>query len=325
MLKSLVRQPLTLKPAKLHMLSQAAVKTNTLRLLNPAVTVRYLHQTTLYRQDERKSQPPQPPKDSASNRSSSPLSPSSAPASNKPLSRKPIGGTPKLEKPTDFEFATWKATALLLVVGGALYYFFQKEKKKLHTQKEAESNRGYGKPLIGGDFELIDFNGNKFTQENLKGKDQFNIIYFGFTHCPDICPEELDQLTEWLDELDKRGIKNVQPIFITCDPSRDTPDVLKKYLSEFHPKLIGLTGTYEQIKHVCKVYRVYFSTPPNVKPGQDYLVDHSIFFYLMDPDGEFINALGRQYDGPAGANKIQEHIEAYQPKSERSKKKWYEL
>lgn len=71
------------------------------------------------------------------------------------------------------------------------------------------------------------------------------------------------------------------PIFITCDPARDTPSVLKSYLAEFHPSIIGLTGTWEQIKQVCKAYRVYFSTPEGVKPGQDYLVDHSIYFYLM--------------------------------------------
>jgi protein SCO1 len=73
----------------------------------------------------------------------------------------------------------------------------------------------------------------------------------------------------------------IRPIFITCDPARDTPAVIKTYLKEFHPDIIGLTGTWENIKAVCKAYRVYFSTPPHVKPGQDYLVDHSIYFYLM--------------------------------------------
>lgn len=75
------------------------------------------------------------------------------------------------------------------------------------------------------------------------------------------------------------------PIFITCDPARDTPAVLKHYLAEFHPGLVGLTGTWEQIKDVCKKFRVYFSTPEGVKPGMDYLVDHSIYFYLMGKAG----------------------------------------
>jgi len=74
---------------------------------------------------------------------------------------------------------------------------------------------------------------------------------------------------------------SLTPIMITCDPARDTPEVLKEYLIEFHPDILGLTGDYEAIKSVCKAYRVYFSTPAHVKEGQDYLVDHSIYFYLM--------------------------------------------
>lgn len=93
------------------------------------------------------------------------------------------------------------------------------------------------------------------------------------------------------------------PVFITCDPARDTPQVLREYLKEFHPDIIGLTGTYEQVKHVCKQYRVYFSTPKDVKPGEDYLVDHSIYFYLMDPDNDFVECIGRQ-DTPESASKV---------------------
>ena len=115
------------------------------------------------------------------------------------------------------------------------------------------------------------------------------------------------------------------PIFITCDPARDTPAVLKHYLAEFHPGLIGLTGTWEQIRDVCKAYRVYFSTPEGAKPGMDYLVDHSIYFYLMgktdslheylfianrriDPEGDFVEAIGRQHTAERGAKIIVEHM-----------------
>jgi protein SCO1 len=73
----------------------------------------------------------------------------------------------------------------------------------------------------------------------------------------------------------------LMPIMVSCDPARDPPSVIKEYLKEFHPDIIGLTGTYEDVKQTCKVYRVYFSTPPEVKPGQDYMVDHSIYFFLM--------------------------------------------
>lgn len=98
------------------------------------------------------------------------------------------------------------------------------------------------------------------------------------------------------------------PLFITCDPARDTPGVLSEYLSEFHPAIIGLTGSWEQIKDICKKYRVYFSTPENVKKGQDYLVDHSIYFYLMDPDGDFVEAIGRQHSPEQAARIITSHI-----------------
>ena len=96
-------------------------------------------------------------------------------------------------------------------------------------------------------------------------------------------------------------------------------------MSDFHPAIIGLTGTYDEVKNVCKKYKVYFSTPRDVKPDQDYLVDHSIFFYLIDPEGQFIDALGRNYDDQSGLEKIREQIEAYVPKEERERRlnKWY--
>lgn len=240
----------------------------------------------------------------------------------KPLSRIPIGGsqtqTQKLKDSSNIEFASWKAAVLMAVVGGGLYYFFSHEKKRLQVQQDAEANRGYGKPLVGGPFSLIDTEGKPFTNEELKGK--FSILYFGFTHCPDICPDELDKLGVWLDQLKKEGYE-VQPIFITCDPARDSPEVMKEYLSDFHSSIIGLTGTYEQVKNVCKQYRVYFSTPENVKPGQDYLVDHSIFFYLMDKDGLFVDAMGRNYDNETGPVRIKEQMDTFVSKAEREKKK----
>ena len=193
----------------------------------------------------------------------------------------------------------------------------------LETEKEADANRAYGSIALGGPFKLIDFDGKPFTEKDLKGK--FSILYFGFSHCPDICPEELDKLTYWISELDDKDHMKIQPLFISCDPARDTPDVLKEYLSDFHPAIIGLTGTYDEIKSVCKKYKVYFSTPRGVKSDQDYLVDHSIFFYLIDPEGQFIDALGRNYDEKSGLEKIREQIQAYVPKEERERRlqKWY--
>lgn len=93
----------------------------------------------------------------------------------------------------------------------------------------------------------------------------------------------------------KHGKDSLTPVFVTVDPARDTAPAMQKYLRDFHPSMIGLRGDYDAIKRMCKVYRVYFSTPPNKKPGDDYLVDHSIFFYLMSPEGRFVEAFGKIY------------------------------
>ena len=150
----------------------------------------------------------------------------------------------------------------------------------MERRRIAEHSKGVGKPKVGGPFKLLDQNGNAFTSEtDMKGK--YALVYFGFSHCPDICPEELDKMAGMIDLVESSHPGAMLPVFITCDPARDSPAVLKSYLKEFHDGLIGLTGSWEQIKDVCKKYRVYFSTPEGVKPGMDYLVDHSIYFYLM--------------------------------------------
>ncbi|KAG0676340.1 Cu-binding protein [Pichia californica] len=235
--------------------------------------------------------------------------------SRRPLSSIPIGEeeySSQTIKRKPVEYLSWKSFLLFLCVGGGLTYLFRSEKEKLQLRKEAEANRGVGKPLIGGPFNLITEDGKPFTEKDLIGK--FSIIYFGFTHCPDICPDELDKLGLILNDLKKNGIE-LQPIFISCDPVRDTPEVLKEYLSEFHNDIIGLTGDYDEVKKCCRNYRVYFSTPRDLKPGEDYLVDHSIFFYLMDPEGEFIDVLGRNYDADGAVTKIIKDVNAYEPRS----------
>lgn len=113
------------------------------------------------------------------------------------------------------------------------------------------------------------------------------------------------------DLIEKELTGSLNGVFVTCDPARDGPEELKKYLAEFHPDFIGLTGTYDDIKAMCKAYRVYFSTPSKVKPGQDYLVDHSIYFYLMDPEGNFVEALGRQHSPEQAARVILGHMKEW--------------
>ena len=231
--------------------------------------------------------------------------------SRRPLSRVAIGGTNPKQKyasSNSIEFASWKAILLFLGIGGAGSFWFGKERARIKRERELNSKKSHGKPLVGGPFKLTDFNGETFTHENLKNEDgTFSMIYFGFTNCPDVCPEELEKLGDIIEELKKDNI-SLQSIFITCDPARDKPDIMKKYLMDFHPSIIGLTGSYEAVKSTCKKFRVYFSTPPDVKPGQDYLVDHSIFFYLMDNQGNFVDVIGREVDGKSGAEKIKAYM-----------------
>ncbi|RMZ82118.1 hypothetical protein DV737_g2237, partial [Chaetothyriales sp. CBS 132003] len=197
---------------------------------------------------------------------------------------------------------TFRSAAVFVATGLALITYFQYEKKRLERKKLAEMSKGYGKPKVGGSFVLRDLDGREFTEKDLLGK--YTLIYFGFSHCPDICPDELDKMSEAIDIIQKKEPNALRSIFVSVDPARDTPDVLRSYLAEFHPSLIGLTGTWEQCKHVCKQYRVYFSTPPELKPGEeDYLVDHSIYFYVMDPEGDFVECIGRQ-DTPESASAI---------------------
>ncbi|KAI9841277.1 MAG: Cu-binding protein [Sclerophora amabilis] len=201
---------------------------------------------------------------------------------------------------------SWKSGLLFLFSGGGLIVYFRHEKARMERKRIAEATKGIGKPKVGGPFELVDQNGQVFSSEDMKGK--YALVYFGFTHCPDICPEELDKMANMIDLVKQRSGNVMRPIFVTCDPARDSPGVVKSYLAEFHPDLIGLSGSWEQVKSICKLYRVYFSTPPNVKPGQDYLVDHSIYFYLMDPEGDFVEAIGKQHTAEQAATIITNHV-----------------
>ncbi|KAH9866397.1 hypothetical protein IAQ61_008402 [Plenodomus lingam] len=202
------------------------------------------------------------------------------------------------------------AAILFVAAGAGLWAYFTYEKERMARKRIAEQTKGIGKPKVGGPFQLMDQDGKPFSNEDMLGK--YSLVYFGFSHCPDICPDELDKMALMYDKVTAECGKVLLPIMITCDPARDTPKVLKEYLAEFHPDFIGLTGKYEQIKDVCKAYRVYFSTPQSVKPGEDYLVDHSIYFYLMDPEGDFVEAIGRNFTAEQAARVISDHIKDWE-------------
>ncbi|KAF3921713.1 hypothetical protein ABW21_db0205801 [Orbilia brochopaga] len=202
---------------------------------------------------------------------------------------------------------SFRAGVMFVLTGIGLYSYFTFEKGRMERKRDTDSHKSVGKAKIGGEYILLNQDGDKVTDSEVRD-GKFSLVYFGFTHCPDICPEELDKMAVMIDKVFEARGKVLRPVFITCDPARDTPKVIKEYLAEFHPTMVGLTGTYDEIKDVCKKYRVYFSTPRDLKEGMDYLVDHSIYFYLMDPDGNFVEALGRQHTAQQAADIISTHI-----------------
>ncbi|MBS29256.1 MAG: hypothetical protein CL566_10110 [Alphaproteobacteria bacterium] len=135
---------------------------------------------------------------------------------------------------------------------------------------------------IGGDFALTDHKGERVTQKRFLGK--YALIYFGYTFCPDVCPTELGEMALAIDELGAEG-DAVTPVMISIDPVRDTPEVLSEYVPLFHERLVGLTGTYAEIKDVAEKYRVFYHRvdDPNYTY---YLMDHTSFVYLLDPAGK---------------------------------------
>ena len=149
-------------------------------------------------------------------------------------------------------------------------------------------------PTIGGPFALTDTGGKSVTDKDLRG--DYALIYFGYTFCPDVCPTTLNQVTEALDQLGPKAAR-IRPVFITIDPKRDTPEVMRQYVLAFSPSLIGLTGTEADIAAVARKFRVYYAPHRTGDGPGDYTMDHSSVLYLLGPDGKFIAPL--RADGSA--------------------------
>ncbi len=155
---------------------------------------------------------------------------------------------------------------------------------------------------IGGAFTLVDHNRKTVTDIDFRGR--YMLVFFGYTFCPDACPTALQTVTEAMDLLGAQATK-VQPIFISVDPERDTPETLKSFVANFHPRMIGLTGSPEQVAAAAKVYRVYFA---KANDEDEYLMDHSAIIYLMGPDGKFVTHFSHGTTPDTMAAKVREHL-----------------
>ncbi|XP_068590061.1 protein SCO2 homolog, mitochondrial [Cebidichthys violaceus] len=198
----------------------------------------------------------------------------------------------------------------LLVGGGLLaaWWFVDFEKRQNQRRRRVEQLKRVS--LGQGVFSLLDHRGKRRTKADFLGR--WVLLYFGFAHCPDICPEELDKLSAAVSALDRdASLPPVQPVFITVDPERDDVAALDRYVKDFHPRLIGLTGTPEEVKHAGRDYRVYASAGPKDEDG-DYIVDHTILIYLISPDGLFLDYYNRMKSQDQITESVRNHIKNYE-------------
>lgn len=180
---------------------------------------------------------------------------------------------------------SWVGLGLVAVAAatGVSYYQIERERRLEEAMGKIVST---GKPAIGGEWSLVDLDGNLVTNKTFEGK--WTLLYFGFARCPDICPSEMFKIAKVMDTLKEKHpeiAKNVVPLFVSVDPARDSLKVLKDYSKDFHPSYIFLTGSPDQVQQMAKKYRVYVSKADETEEG-DYLIDHSIVVYFHDDNGE---------------------------------------
>ena len=226
------------------------------------------------------------------------------------------------DRPPNFQFTLAQA-GVVFAAGAAILGMVKMgdiamERRKRASQQSIVTEEQIGTPKLGGPWTLYNSKtGGAFTSEDLKGK--YQLIYFGFTYCPDICPEELEKQKLVIEGIDKALVKMgkpaglVQPVFITVDPKRDTLAQTRMYVKEFHPKLIGLTGPPDEVKRVTRLFRVYYNEGIKTTSSdgeEDYLVDHSIIHYLMGPDNKFVDFYGKNFTSEEIIEKIMGKITA---------------
>lgn len=190
---------------------------------------------------------------------------------------------------------SWLSLGLTAASAAGLYAYYRATlESKLHSVKTT------GTAALGGPFSLTEPSGARVTEEALKGR--WSILYFGFTKCPDICPDELEKLTAVVHAIDASGRLSppLLPLFVTIDPLRDTAERLGAYFKAgahpYHPRMVALTGSPQDIEAVARAYRIYYSKPtPAEAQSGDYLLDHSIIMYLLDPNGQFVAFYGKNF------------------------------
>ncbi len=174
------------------------------------------------------------------------------------------------------------------------------------TMTQSDCQTGSGTALVGGPFSMVSHKGEAVTEKTFAGR--YSLVFFGFTYCPQICPTELQVMAEALQQLGPKA-DAIVPLFVTIDPERDTPEQLASYVENFHPRLVGLTGTPEQVAAMAKSYRAYYAKVENAERPEDYTMDHSSLIYLIGPDGLFRKHFSYTTDAAMLAKNITQVIE----------------
>eukprot|EP01084_Bolivina_argentea_P042463 78282_1 len=213
----------------------------------------------------------------------------------------------KINKQTNKKRTKFLLTSFLaLNILGISWIAFKPQNTEQNKQKNVLQNKNTQNVNIGqGEWTMIDHDNNKVNNTSFLGK--YQIVYFGFTYCPDVCPRELSKIANALRLLEKRGFeigKDIIPIFVSVDPKRDTPENIKKYVVEYHPKIRGLVGSSQETKKIAKAYKAYYSARNDVNTNEDYYVDHSSITYIMSPNGEWLGHISTIDDDVAMAEKI---------------------
>lgn len=193
-------------------------------------------------------------------------------------------------------------TVVLLVVAAGLYGW---------SRFGQGGREAVGAAAIGGPFELVDHTGEMRSEQDFRGR--YMLVYFGFTYCPDVCPTGLATISRGLESLAGQAPEKAEavvPVFITIDPERDDPEAMASYVSHFHDRMLGLTGTPEQIAEVAKEYRVYYRKVEEEEGTEGaYMMDHSSFIYLIGPDGNYVTHFAHDAAADEIAEGLAERVE----------------
>ncbi|WP_422030047.1 SCO family protein [Roseovarius sp.] len=198
------------------------------------------------------------------------------------------------------------SAVVLAVLLGAIYWITKRGDGGDQFAQCRGGNVAGGAGAIGGPFELVSETGETVTEKEVI--DQPALIYFGYTFCPDVCPIDVARNAQAVDILEERG-EMVKPVFISVDPKRDTPEVVDDFTANLHPRMLGLTGSPEQVKAASQAYRTYYSAHDD-EDDEYYLVDHSTMTYLVLPETGFVDFFRRDASAEEMADRVQCFLDA---------------